>query len=577
MKKILSTLLSVLMIVTCISFNTGVSVYANSATYTYEYTSGGSWVWDASSGEGTSATAGDTITIKNTAPITKTVTVIKTGKEESWNNSTGETVSANSTTSMTIPEGYRVNSITTNSTTVTIDIVSVTPSITTLDTIAINSKPTKYINNSGTYSVVKDDGTTATVSDVTVPNDAGYEIKELVISGDHSKAYALIQPKSGYSFAETFTISDTDCSSIWTNGSNQNIPISSTTVDNTKSNYLGTSSSVKAGDVVIEWTLSEYSGAMPVNKPTLYFYDINESGSPVWFEDQTNNVAIYYSTDERLTSEKIAILNDVAYTITTPSGNSVVTVNSDDKTVNGDSSYTSISISPSSIGRYEIKESLKDKTNSKWYVTGEGEDDTADLTYVLINLANMVDMNKSEVFFEHGIPQATATTIINITDMIQNATWSFNGPAASGPNTNVLGATGYVDVKLKSIGFDTAKASGSYGVAETSKVITYTFDVTPYDASGNAKTKLESEVTFRLPVTLSGYTYANVYHGSTFVGQKTIGTEGETKYIEVSAKEFSPYSYTLTNTKYVAPSGDGGGSGGGESGNTYKAPNTAVR
>lgn len=140
MKKLLGTLLSVLMIVTCISFNTGASVYADITTYTYEYDSIGSWVWDASSGEGTSATAGDTITIKNSKLVCN-VTVIKTGKEDSWNNGTGESVSYNSTTSMTIPEGYRVNSITTDGSKVTIEIVSAT-----ISTAYVNAKGVAQAN-----------------------------------------------------------------------------------------------------------------------------------------------------------------------------------------------------------------------------------------------------------------------------------------------------------------------------------------------------------------------------------------------------------------------------------------------
>lgn len=89
------------------------------------------------------------------------------------------------------------------------------------------------------------------------------------------------------------------------------------------------------------------------------------------------------------------------------------------------------------------------------------------------------------------------------------------------------------------------------------------FDVTPYvTISDVAKNKIDNDqiedpITFRLPVSKDvAYNCAEVFHAGTSIGIKTI-TEGTTgKYLEISSKEFSEFSYVLmsepTSVTYYA-------------------------
>lgn len=96
----------------------------------------------------------------------------------------------------------------------------------------------------------------------------------------------------------------------------------------------------------------------------------------------------------------------------------------------------------------------------------------------------------------------------------------------------------------------TAKADADNSIVEMS------FDVTPIDENGNKVSSLNSPINFRLPVDKdTDFTYANITHEGTFLQQSEVKTDvNGNKYIEVSSNTFSVFGYTLTNTKYVAPS-----------------------
>ena len=291
-------------------------------------------------------------------------------------------------------------------------------------------------------------------------------------------------------------------------------------------------------------------------KPELYFYT-----DDAWQSLGESNMQIFDSASDTVSTDylQIAVPKSDAYYV------EFTTISGVTKAVT-DTNYEGMQVREDALGKYVMTVKL-----NSGYTWDDGSTD--DLTYSLINIAGVKGNDKADV--DQGINEKTADIIMSVIDKLENAFNSFNGDASTTANptiTDVLGTGSYIDVELKSIAYDTKAAS----ITSESDIVTYVFDVTPYKGS-EAQHALTSNVTFRLPVEISGYTYANVYHGSTFIGQKTIGTESGLSYVEISAKDFSEYSYTLTNTKYVAPSGDGGGSGGGESGNTYKAPNTAVR
>lgn len=86
------------------------------------------------------------------------------------------------------------------------------------------------------------------------------------------------------------------------------------------------------------------------------------------------------------------------------------------------------------------------------------------------------------------------------------------------------------------------------------------FDVTPTILTGEAKHGYVGKtITFRLPVDKDAdFTYANVTHKGEFLQQYEVKTDADdNKYFEASSNTLSVFGYTLTNTKYVAPSTGG--------------------
>ena len=140
------------------------------------------------------------------------------------------------------------------------------------------------------------------------------------------------------------------------------------------------------------------------------------------------------------------------------------------------------------------------------------------------------------------------------------------GVASASSNIQaVVGAGGKIEIGLReSTAQKVTNTSGGTSVVVTSM----SFDVTPTTSSGETKHgNVGTTVTFRLPVDKDAdFTYANVTHEGSFLQQCEVKTAADgSKYIEVSSNQFSVFGYTLTNTRYVAPSG---GSGSGSSGST---------
>ncbi len=81
------------------------------------------------------------------------------------------------------------------------------------------------------------------------------------------------------------------------------------------------------------------------------------------------------------------------------------------------------------------------------------------------------------------------------------------------------------------------------------------FDVAPM--KGDAQEALGNKITFRLPVPAAvTTTHAHVYHEGIWIGTYEIKGEGNSKYVELSAKDFSEYSLEFVNA--VAMVGDFG-------------------
>jgi len=145
-----------------------------------------------------------------------------------------------------------------------------------------------------------------------------------------------------------------------------------------------------------------------------------------------------------------------------------------------------------------------------------------------------------------GVKTVAKEAIEDVNEKLEKAAAEFNGngetEAISESIAEVLGGSGYVDVKLTGITVDMDAGSAT----ETAKVTTYTFEVTPYDDQGEEQHSLSDYVTFRLPVPKDcGCAYINLYHEGKYIGQYPV-TAGK-DYIEVSAKEFSEYSYMFTD------------------------------
>lgn len=138
---------------------------------------------------------------------------------------------------------------------------------------------------------------------------------------------------------------------------------------------------------------------------------------------------------------------------------------------------------------------------------------------------------------------------------------------------SVVGDGGKIEVSLRSA--EAKKVDNSVVLTEMS------FDVTPVTSEnvplhGN----VGKTVTFRLPVDgSSDFKYANVSHEGTFLGQCEVKKDETTgdKYIEVASSEFSIFSYSLTNTVYVAPPTGGSGSNGSLSSTLRPVVNTAAK
>ena len=111
---------------------------------------------------------------------------------------------------------------------------------------------------------------------------------------------------------------------------------------------------------------------------------------------------------------------------------------------------------------------------------------------------------------------------------------------------------GYVSVEL---------TSATVNTEGTTTVTAMAFEVKPKAADGTVITndKITKPIIFRLPVDKNNTdAKAMVYHKAdgatekTALGYYTIKVEGENKYIELSASEFSEYSYQTSNTATIA-------------------------
>jgi len=79
-----------------------------------------------------------------------------------------------------------------------------------------------------------------------------------------------------------------------------------------------------------------------------------------------------------------------------------------------------------------------------------------------------------------------------------------------------------------------------------------TFDVIPREPDGD-KAKLEEPITFRLPVPASVTEgYAKIYHYEELIDVAPILQEYGAKFVEITSKDFSPYSVKPTGHDYVA-------------------------
>jgi len=93
--------------------------------------------------------------------------------------------------------------------------------------------------------------------------------------------------------------------------------------------------------------------------------------------------------------------------------------------------------------------------------------------------------------------------------------------------------------------------SGAVVDGEAVKEIIY--NVEPLDAEGKKVSNPEKAITFRLPVPASvTKPYAEVYHDGEYVNTYEIKGEGDGKYVEITAAEFSEFAMIFTN---VAPEG----------------------
>lgn len=178
-----------------------------------------------------------------------------------------------------------------------------------------------------------------------------------------------------------------------------------------------------------------------------------------------------------------------------------------------------------------------------------GNESTAE--YTVNNIVDIFGSDDHEIT-DKDIREETIQTVQEINaGIIANTIFNGTGSGAAGSSSveDVLGPNGHISVKLVEIAFN-EKADEVDG---SESIISYTFEVTAFDSQGEEQHNLSGLVTFQLPIyNPDGYAFADIYHGSEFLMQ--VSLDRAATYIKVTSKDFSEYSYVLTNTsRYTAP------------------------